>query len=86
MRRESHPRLETRLSSLKRVGATCKLHFFGLVIGCGKKLKIMQKFGHIMRKHALIMRKFKHFMKLISRPVRCIYMLMVQIRTRNCNH
>ena len=39
-------------------------------------------FGHIMRKHALIMRKlhwimrkFKQVIKLIIRPVQCIYML-----------
>ena len=43
-------------------------------------------FGHIMRKHALIMqklhrimRKFKQFIELIIKinPVQCIYMLMV---------
>ena len=40
--------------------------------------------GHIMRKHALIMRKlhrimrkFKQVIKLIIRPVQCIYMLTV---------
>ena len=30
-----------------------------------------------MGKHALIMRKFKQFIKLIISPVQCIYMLMV---------
>ena len=41
-------------------------------------------FGHIMRKHALIMRKlqramrkFKQFIELIIRPIQCIYMLVV---------
>ena len=41
-------------------------------------------FGHIMRKHALIMqklhrimRKFKQVIQLIIRPVQCIYMLTV---------
>ena len=41
-------------------------------------------FGHIMRKHALIMRKlhrimrkFKQFIELIIRPVQCIYILTV---------
>ena len=41
-------------------------------------------FGHIMRKHALIMwklhrimRKLKQVIKLIIRPVQCIYMLTV---------
>ena len=34
-------------------------------------------FGHIMRKNALIMRKFKQFIELIINPVQCIYMLMV---------
>ena len=50
-----------------------------------KKIKdYAEIFGHIMRKHALIMRKlhrimrkFKHFIELIIRPVQCIYMLMV---------
>ena len=41
-------------------------------------------FGHIMRKHALIMQKlhrimrnFKQVIELIINPVKCIYMLMV---------
>ena len=41
-------------------------------------------FGHIMRRHALIMRKlhrimrkFKQVIKLIIRPVQCIYVLTV---------
>ena len=40
-----------------------------------KKIKDYAKiFGHIMRKHALIMQKFKQFIKLIIRPVQCICM------------
>ena len=47
-----------------------------------KKIKdYAEIFGHIMRKHALIMRKlhrimrkFKQVIKLIIRPVQCIYM------------
>ena len=50
-----------------------------------KKIKdYAEIFGHIMRKHALIMqklhrimRKFKQVIKLIIRPVQCIYMLTV---------
>ena len=50
-----------------------------------KKIKdYAESFGHIMRKHALIMRKFhrimrklKQVIKLIIRPVQCIYMLTV---------
>ena len=50
-----------------------------------KKIKdYAQMFGHIMRKHALIMRKLHRVMrkckqvtKLIIRPVQCIYMLTV---------
>ena len=50
-----------------------------------KKIKdYAEIFGHIMRKHALIMRKLHRIMrklkqaiKLIIRPVQCIYMLTV---------
>ena len=50
-----------------------------------KKIKdYAEIFGHVMRKHALIMRKlyrimwnFKQFIELIIRPVQCIYMLMI---------
>ena len=50
-----------------------------------KKIKdYAEIFGHIMRKHALIMRKLhwimrklKQVIKLIIRPVQCIYMLTV---------
>ena len=50
-----------------------------------KKFKdYAENFGHIMRKHALIMRKlhrimqkFKQFIELIINPAQCIYMLMV---------
>ena len=50
-----------------------------------KKIKdYAEIFGHIMRKNALIMRKFhrimrklKQVIKLIIRPVQCIYMLTV---------
>ena len=43
-----------------------------------KKIKYYEEiFGHIMRKHALIMRKLKQVIKLIIRPVQCIYMLTV---------
>ena len=35
-----------------------------------KKIKdYSENFGHIMRKHALIMQKFKQFIELIVRPV-----------------
>ena len=55
-----------------------------LLIGCGKKIKIMGKFLAIifMWKHALItwklnrtMRKFKQVIKLIIGPFQCTYML-----------
>ena len=50
-----------------------------------KKIKdYAEIFGHIMRKHVLIMRKLhrimrklKQVIKLIIRPVQCIYMLTV---------
>ena len=50
-----------------------------------KKIKdYVEICGHIMRKHVLIMRKlhrimqkFKQVIKLIIRPVQCIYMLTV---------
>ena len=50
-----------------------------------KKIKdYAEIFGHIMRKHALIMwklrrimRKLKQVINLIIRPVQCIYMLTV---------
>ena len=43
-----------------------------------KKIKdYAEIFGHIMRKHALIMQKFKKIIELIIRPVQCIGMLMV---------
>ena len=50
-----------------------------------KKIKdYAEIFGHIMQKHALIMRKLhrimqklKQVIKLIIRPVQCIYMLTV---------
>ena len=42
-----------------------------------KKIKdYAEIFGDIMRKHVLIMQKFKQFIELIIRPVQCIYMLM----------
>ena len=49
-----------------------------------KKINYAEIFGHIMRKHVLIMRKLhwimrklKQVIKLIIRPVQCIYMLTV---------
>ena len=50
-----------------------------------KKIKeYAEIFGHIMHKHALIMRKlhwimrkFKQFIELTIRPIQCIYILMV---------
>ena len=55
-----------------------------------KKIKdYVEIFGYIMRKHALIMQKlhrimqkFKHFIELIIRPVQCIYMLMVNQKSK----
>ena len=67
----------------KSVQGTCSLHMASDRMR--KKIKdYAEIFGHIMRKHALIMRKlhrimrkFKQVIKLIIRPVQCIYMLTV---------